>query len=167
MSPAAKTSPAARRVASTRTPLSTASLRAAGDVFAAGDIANAEHPFYGRRVRVEHWANALNQGPAAARAMLGRTEPFERLPYFFSDQYDVGLEYSGLADPEARVVVRGDLAACEAVVFWLGDDGAVMAGMNINVWDVNEHVQALISSRAVVDPDRLADQDVPLEGLTG
>ena len=142
-------------------------LRAAGDVFAAGDIANAEHPFYGRRVRVEHWANALNQGPAAARAMLGRTEPFERLPYFFSDQYDVGMEYSGLADPEARIVVRGDLAAREAVVFWLGDDGAVMAGMNINVWDVNEHVQALIRSRAVVDPDRLADQDVPLEGLTG
>ena len=144
-----------------------ATLRAGGDVFAAGDIANAEHPFYGRRVRVEHWANALNQGPAAARAMLGRTEPFERLPYFFSDQYDVGMEYSGLADPEARIVVRGDLAAREAVVFWLGDDGAVMAGMNINVWDVNEHVQALIRSRAAVDPDRLADQDVPLEGLTG
>ena len=144
-----------------------ATLRAGGDVFAAGDIANAEHPFYGRRVRVEHWANAVNQGPAAARAMLGRTEPFERLPYFFSDQYDVGMEYSGLADPEARIVVRGDLAAREAVVFWLGDDGAVMAGMNINVWDVNEHVQALIRSRAAVDPDRLADQDVPLEGLTG
>ena len=145
----------------------TFALRAGGDVFAAGDIANAEHPFYGRRVRVEHWANALNQGPAAARAMLGRTEPFERLPYFFSDQYDVGMEYSGLADPEARIVVRGDLAAREAVVFWLGDDGAVMAGMNINVWDVNEHVQALIRSRAAVAPDRLADHDVPLEGLTG
>ncbi|HSI31929.1 MAG TPA: FAD-dependent oxidoreductase [Miltoncostaeaceae bacterium] len=144
-----------------------ATLRAGGDVFAAGDIANAEHPFYGRRVRVEHWANAVNQGPAAARAMLGRTEPFERLPYFFSDQYDVGMEYSGLADPEARIVVRGDLAAREAVVFWLGDDGAVMAGMNINVWDVNEHVQALIRSRAAVDPDRLVDQDVPLEALTG
>ena len=77
------------------------------------------------------------------------------------------MEYSGLADPEARIVVRGDLAAREAVVFWLGDDGAVMAGMNINVWDVNEHVQALIRSRAAVAPDRLADQDVPLEGLTG
>jgi len=143
-----------------------ATLRAGGEVFAAGDVANAEHPFYGRRVRVEHWANALNQGPAAARAMLGRTEPYERLPYFFSDQYDVGMEYSGLADPEARIVVRGDLAAREAVVFWLGDDGAVMAGMNINVWDVNEHVQALIRSRAAVDPDRLADPDVPLETLT-
>ena len=144
-----------------------ATLRAGGDVFAAGDIANAEHPFFGRRVRVEHWANALNQGPAAARAMLGRTEPFERLPYFFSDQYDVGMEYSGLADPDARIVVRGDLAAREAVVFWLGDDGAVTAGMNINVWDVNEQVQALIRSRAKVEPARLADPDVPLEDLTG
>jgi 3-phenylpropionate/trans-cinnamate dioxygenase ferredoxin reductase subunit len=144
-----------------------ATLRAADDVFAAGDVANAEHPFYGRRVRVEHWANALNQGPAAAGAMLGRTDPYDRLPYFFSDQYDVGMEYSGLADPEAPVVVRGDLAAREAIVFWLGDDGAVLAGMNINVWDVNEQVQALIRSRAAVDPARLADPDVPLEGLTG
>jgi 3-phenylpropionate/trans-cinnamate dioxygenase ferredoxin reductase component len=143
-----------------------ATLCAGGDVFAAGDVASAEHPFYGRRVRVEHWANALNQGPAAARSMLGRTDPYDRLPYFFSDQYDVGMEYSGLADPEARVVVRGDLAAREAVVFWLGDDGAVLAGMNINVWDVNEHVQALIRSRAAVDPGRLADPDVPLESLS-
>ncbi len=144
-----------------------ATLHAGGDVFAAGDVANAEHPFFGRRVRVEHWANALNQGPAAARAMLGRTDPYERLPYFFSDQYDVGMEYSGLADPGAPVVVRGDLAAREALVFWLGDDGAVLAGMNINVWDVNEGVQALIRSRAPVDPGRLADPDVPLEDLTG
>jgi 3-phenylpropionate/trans-cinnamate dioxygenase ferredoxin reductase component len=144
-----------------------ATLRAGdSDVFAAGDIASAEHPFFGRRVRVEHWANALNQGPAAARAMLGRTEPYDRLPYFFSDQFDVGMEYSGLVDPDAPIVVRGDLAAREAVVFWLGDDGAVMAGMNINVWDVNEQVQALIRSRAAVDPGRLADPDVPLEDLT-
>jgi 3-phenylpropionate/trans-cinnamate dioxygenase ferredoxin reductase subunit len=144
-----------------------ATLRAEGDVFAAGDVANAEHPFFGRRVRVEHWANALNQGPAAARAMLGRTEPYERLPYFFSDQYDVGMEYSGLAEPDAEIVVRGDLAAREAVVFWLGDDGAVTAGMNINIWDVNEQVQALIRSRAAVDRARLADADVPIESLTG
>ena len=136
------------------------------NVFAAGDIANAEHPFYGRRVRVEHWANALNQGPAAARSMLGSAEPFDRLPYFFSDQYDVGMEYSGLADAGAPVVVRGDLAAREAVVFWLGEDGAVTAGMNINVWDVNDAVQALVRSRAVVDPARLADPDVPLEELS-
>jgi 3-phenylpropionate/trans-cinnamate dioxygenase ferredoxin reductase subunit len=77
------------------------------------------------------------------------------------------MEYSGLADPGAPVVVRGDLAAREAIVFWLGDDGAVLAGMNINVWDVNEQVQALIRSRAAVDAGRLADPDVPLESLIG
>ena len=139
----------------------------APDVFAAGDVANAVHPFFERRVRVEHWANALNQGPAAARSMLGRNAPYERLPYFFSDQYDVGMEYSGLADPGAPIVVRGDLTAREAVVFWLGDNGSVLAGMNVNVWDVNEQVQALIRSRATVDPARLADPGVPLEGLSG
>lgn len=144
-----------------------ATLAAGGGVFAAGDVARAEHPFYGRRVRVEHWANALNQGPAAARAMLGSPAPYDRLPYFYSDQYDVGMEYSGLADADASVVVRGDLAAREAVVFWLAADGSVQAGMNINVWDVNEAVQALIRSRAPVDPARLADPAVPLEELSG
>jgi 3-phenylpropionate/trans-cinnamate dioxygenase ferredoxin reductase subunit len=142
-----------------------ATLSAGGGVFVAGDAANPEHPFYGRRVRVEHWANALNQGPAAAANMLGRARPYERLPYFFSDQYEVGMEYSGLAEPDAPVVVRGDLAGREAIVFWLGPDGAVAAGMNINVWDVNEQVQALIRSRAVVEPARLADPDVPLGSL--
>jgi 3-phenylpropionate/trans-cinnamate dioxygenase ferredoxin reductase subunit len=143
-------------------------LRAsAPDVFAAGDVANAEHPFYGRRVRVEHWANALNQGPAAARSMLGSTEPYARLPYFFSDQYDVGMEYSGLADPDVPVVFRGDPATREVIAFWLDDANRVLAGMNINVWDVNEAVQALIRSRTPVDPARLADPDVPLERLAG
>jgi len=146
--------------------LTDAMLRtSARGVFAAGDVANAEHPFYGRRVRVEHWANALNQGPCAARNMLGREEPYERLPYFFSDQYDLGMEYSGLADPDARVVMRGDRAAREVIVFWLDDQRRVLAGMNVNVWDVNETVQALIRSRAPVDEARLADPGVPLEEL--
>ena len=79
-------------------------------VFAAGDVANAQHPFYGERIRVEHWANALHQGPAAARNMLGHAVPFERLPYFFSDQYEVGMEYSGFARDWDRVVFRGDPA---------------------------------------------------------
>ena len=74
----------------------------APDVFAAGDVANAWHPFYGRRIRVEHWANALNQGPAAARAMLGEPVCYDRIPYFFSDQYEVGMEYSGYADRMGR-----------------------------------------------------------------
>jgi 3-phenylpropionate/trans-cinnamate dioxygenase ferredoxin reductase subunit len=132
-------------------------------IFAAGDVANAVHPFYdGRRVRVEHWANALNQGPAAARNMLGAGEPYDRLPYFFSDQYDAGMEYSGLASADDEVVIRGDVAGRELIAFWVAG-GRVLAGMNLNVWDVNDQVQALIRSRAVVDPGRLADADVPLD----
>ena len=132
-------------------------------VFAAGDVANALHPFYdGRRVRVEHWANALNQGPCAARNMLGAGEPYDRLPYFFSDQYDAGMEYSGLASADDEVVIRGDAAARELIAFWVAE-GRVLAGMNLNVWDVNDAVQELIRSRAVVDPGKLADPDVPLD----
>ena len=142
-----------------------ATLRtSASQVYAAGDVANAMHPFYGRRVRVEHWANALNQGPAAARNVLGREEPYERLPYFYSDQYDVGMEYTGLASGSDEVVLRGDPDARELIAFWIVD-GSVAAGMNLNVWDVTEPIQALIRSRAPVDPDRLRDPEIPLEAL--
>jgi 3-phenylpropionate/trans-cinnamate dioxygenase ferredoxin reductase subunit len=142
-----------------------ATLRtSAPGVYAAGDVANAAHPFYGRRVRVEHWANALNQGPAAARNMLGRDEPYERIPYFFSDQFDVGMEYSGLARGTDEVVFRGDPDSRELIAFWIAD-GRVAAGMNVNVWDVVEPIQALIRSRAAVDPARLADPAVPLDAL--
>ena len=134
-------------------------------VFAAGDVANHWHPFYGRRVRVEHWANALNQGPAAARAMLGAVEPYDELPYFFSDQYEVGMEYSGLTEPSDSVVIRGDYDGGEFIAFWLRDN-VVTAGMNVNVWDVNEHVQALIRSREPVDTAALTDTGTPLESLT-
>ncbi len=136
----------------------------APNVFAAGDVANHWHPFYERRVRVEHWANALNQGPAAARSMLGSSEAYDELPYFFSDQYDVGMEYSGLSEPEDTVVFRGDRDGGEFIAFWLRD-GAVTAGMNVNVWDVNEHVQALIRSRRQVDVTALTDAGTPLESL--
>jgi 3-phenylpropionate/trans-cinnamate dioxygenase ferredoxin reductase subunit len=133
-------------------------------VFAAGDVAGAQHPFYGERVRVEHWDNALNQGPAAARSMLGGTEPYDRLPYFYSDQYDVGMEYSGLARTWDRVVFRGDPASREFIAFWLAGD-RLLAGMNVNVWDVVEPIQRLIRERVAVDARRLADPDVPLEQL--
>jgi 3-phenylpropionate/trans-cinnamate dioxygenase ferredoxin reductase subunit len=134
-------------------------------VFAAGDVANAFHPFYGRKLRVEHWANALNQPATAARAMLGKEgESYERLPYFFSDQYDVGMEYVGYATEWDEVVLRGDPSAPEFVAFWL-KDGAVVAGMNVNVWDVVEPIKALIESRQRVDVARLRDPDVPLEQL--
>jgi 3-phenylpropionate/trans-cinnamate dioxygenase ferredoxin reductase component len=133
-------------------------------VFAAGDVANAQHPFYGERIRVEHWANALHQGPAAARNMLGRAEPYDRLPYFFSDQYDIGMEYSGLARRWDRVVFRGDPASREFIAFWISDE-CVVAGMNVNVWDVNDPIRRLISERVTVDDRRLADPDVPIDQL--
>jgi 3-phenylpropionate/trans-cinnamate dioxygenase ferredoxin reductase subunit len=143
-----------------------AALRtSASGVFAAGDVANAWHPFYDRHIRVEHWANALNQGPAAARSMLGEDVSYDRIPYFFSDQYDVGMEYSGYTTDWDEVVFRGDREGGEFVAFYLAD-GRVVAGMNVNVWDVNEHVQALIRSRRQVDGAALRDTDTPLESLT-
>jgi 3-phenylpropionate/trans-cinnamate dioxygenase ferredoxin reductase subunit len=133
-------------------------------VFAAGDVASAWHPFYEHHIRVEHWANALNQGPAAARAMLGEDVSYDRIPYFFSDQYDVGMEYSGHATSWDRVVFRGDRAGGEFIAFWL-TDGRVVGGMNVNVWDVNQHVQELIRSRTPVDVAALTDPDTPLDSL--
>jgi 3-phenylpropionate/trans-cinnamate dioxygenase ferredoxin reductase subunit len=133
-------------------------------VFAAGDVANAYHPFYGERIRVEHWANALHQGPLAARTMLGHDDVYDRLPYFFSDQYDVGMEYSGYATGADRVVLRGDPASREFIAFWLAE-GRVLAGMNVNVWDVADPIRALIASREPVDERRLTDPDVPLTAL--
>jgi 3-phenylpropionate/trans-cinnamate dioxygenase ferredoxin reductase subunit len=134
------------------------------NVFAAGDVANAWCPLYAQRIRVEHWANALNQGPVAARAMLGEPVSYDRIPYFFSDQYDVGMEYSGYAPSWEQVALRGQPSEGAFIAFWLSG-GRVVAGMNINVWDVNEHVQALIRSRAPVDLAALTDLDTPLESL--
>ncbi|WP_405014048.1 NAD(P)/FAD-dependent oxidoreductase [Kitasatospora sp. NBC_01539] len=138
------------------------------DVFAAGDVANAFHPFYGRPIRVEHWANALNQPATAARSMLGQDAVYDRVPYFFTDQYDLGMEYTGYAEPGGydRVVFRGDVAAREFVAFWLAE-GRVLAGMNVNVWDVVDPIRALILGGRPVDEARLTDPDVPLEDLTG
>jgi 3-phenylpropionate/trans-cinnamate dioxygenase ferredoxin reductase subunit len=139
-----------------------AGLRANADgVFAAGDVANHDHPVLGR-LRVEHWANALEQGPVAARAMLGQDVTYDRVPYFFSDQYDVGMEYAGHSAPDDEVVLRGDPSGREFIAFWMRD-GRVTAGMNVNVWDVNEDIQALVREGATVDPDRLRDADLPLD----
>jgi 3-phenylpropionate/trans-cinnamate dioxygenase ferredoxin reductase subunit len=142
-------------------------LRTAADgLYAAGDVANAWHPHYRRHLRVEHWANALNQGATAGRNAAGQRDAYTRLPYFFSDQYDLGMEYVGYADPNDAVVVRGDLAAREFVAFWQRD-GAVSAAMNVNVWDVVDDLRALVESRAPVDAARLADPEIPLAELVG
>jgi 3-phenylpropionate/trans-cinnamate dioxygenase ferredoxin reductase component len=136
----------------------------APNVFAAGDIARAQHPLFGETVRVEHWGTALEQGPAAARNMLGRDLAYDRIPYFFSDQYDVGMEYAGHALSYDRVVFRGDPSTFEFMAFWLRGD-RVAAGMNVNVWDVNEDIQALVRSGASVDDEALRDPGVALGEL--
>ncbi|MDQ0796496.1 NAD(P)/FAD-dependent oxidoreductase [Streptomyces sp. B1I3] len=144
-----------------------ASLRTSDPhIFAAGDIAAVDHPLFGTRLRVEHWANALNTGPAAARAMLGLDVSYDRVPYFFSDQYDLGLEYSGWAPPGSydQVVIRGDAGKREFIAFWL-KDRRVLAGMNVNVWDVTDTIQGLVRAGRPVDPDVLGDPSVPLESL--
>jgi 3-phenylpropionate/trans-cinnamate dioxygenase ferredoxin reductase subunit len=120
------------------------------DVFAAGDVANAFHPLYGRHLRVEHWANALNQGKAAALNMLGRAVPYARVPYFYSDQYDVGMEYRGHGEGAARVVVDGDVQGGEFVSAWVDDAGRVLAAMNVNVWDRSDELEAMVRAREVL-----------------
>ena len=133
-------------------------------VYAAGDVASAWHPVLERRVRLEHWSSALNQGPVAARNILGRSVPYEKLPYFFSDQYDVGMEYTGLATDWDEVLFRGDPATREFIAFWL-KDGRVQAGMNVNVWDVTDAIGELVRSRRPVDRARLADPDAELAAV--
>ncbi|MFF3320374.1 NAD(P)/FAD-dependent oxidoreductase [Streptomyces sp. NPDC003035] len=144
-----------------------ASLRTSDpEIFAAGDVAAAQHPLLHTRLRVEHWANALNGGPAAARAMLGQEVGYDRIPYFFSDQYDLGMEYSGWAPPGSydQVVLRGDVGKRQFIAFWL-KDRKVLAGMNVNVWDVTEPIQQLVRAGAPVDTEALGDPSVPLESL--
>lgn len=136
----------------------------APDVFAAGDVAEADHPLFGRPLQVEHWANARNQAAAAARSMLGSGDAYDRVPYFFTDQYDLGMEYSGYAGDADRLVVRGDPATREFIAFWLAGD-RVVAGMNVNVWDVVDDIQRLIRAAGPVDASALADPDVPLERI--
>jgi 3-phenylpropionate/trans-cinnamate dioxygenase ferredoxin reductase subunit len=114
---------------------------------------------------VEHWANALNGGPAAARSMLGQDVSYDRVPYFYTDQYELGMEYSGLAGPGDKVICRGDPRGGEFIAFWLSEEGRVTAGMNVNVWDVTGPIQQLIRSGRIVQPARLADPDTSLEVL--
>ncbi|MFC5928317.1 NAD(P)/FAD-dependent oxidoreductase [Cryobacterium melibiosiphilum] len=136
------------------------------DVYAVGDVASVFHPVLGAQLHVEHWANAENAGPAAARSMLGQHVAYDAIPYFYTDQFDLGMEYAGYPSlaADATVVFRGDRDGREFVAFWLLEN-RVVAGMNVNVWDVNETVQELIRSRVVVDPVRLTDLTVPLEQL--
>ena len=135
------------------------------DVYAAGDVANAHHPLLGRRIRVEHWDNAIHQGRAAARNMIGHEEPYTRLPYFFTDQYDLGMEYVGHVGPEGYddVVLRGDVAGRVFAAFWLSG-GKVIAGMHANDWDAIDPVRRIVSAGSV-DLGALRDPAVPLTDI--
>ena len=126
-----------------------ASLRTSDpDIYAVGDIAAAEHPLFGTRIRTEHWANALKQPAVAVAGMLGNPGEYAELPYFFTDQYDLGMEYVGHSPGFDRVVFRGDVAGREFVAFWLDGDDRVLAGMNVNIWDVLDEVKGLIRSQS-------------------
>jgi 3-phenylpropionate/trans-cinnamate dioxygenase ferredoxin reductase component len=137
------------------------------DIYAAGDVANAYHPVLGKHIRVEHWANARNQPQAAARAMLGQSVSYDRMPYFFTDQYDLGMEYTGFVEPGgySRVVFRGDQDRREFVAFWLDQGGRVLAGMNVNVWDVTDAIADLVRNGRPVDAGALADPAIPVWSL--
>jgi 3-phenylpropionate/trans-cinnamate dioxygenase ferredoxin reductase subunit len=144
-----------------------ASLRTSDPaIYAAGDVANAYHPVAKLQLRSEHWANALNGGKAAARSMLGRNVSYDDIPYFYTDQFDVGMEYAGFGPLalEADVVYRGDRAGREFIAFWV-TGGKVVAGMNVNIWDVNEAIQGIIRRGNQVDHAKLTDANVPLESL--
>lgn len=142
-----------------------ARLRASDpSVFAAGDIAAHDHPVLGRRVRVEHWDTAAGQGRAAALVMLGGDKPYQRLPYFFTDQYDLGMEYVGHvpADAEVECLVRGDETARVLTAFWLSGR-RVLAAAHLNDWDSIADLRALVGSDVSVDA--LRDPDLPLSAL--
>jgi 3-phenylpropionate/trans-cinnamate dioxygenase ferredoxin reductase subunit len=130
-------------------------------VFAAGDVACAWHPLFQTRIRLEHWSSALNQGPVAAKNMLGTPVAYGRIPYFFSDQYDVGMEYSGYAVEWDQVVYRGDPATREFIAFWLKGH-RLLAGMNVNTWDKADAIAAIVAGQRPVDPDRLRNPDIEL-----
>jgi 3-phenylpropionate/trans-cinnamate dioxygenase ferredoxin reductase subunit len=131
------------------------------NIYVAGDVAAAWHPRYNRQLRVEHWDNAIRQGKAAAANILGANQPYARTPYFYSDQFDLGMEYRGYAPQWGRVVIRGDLGARRFLAFWLAD-GRVVAAMNANLWDNGKELSQLVESEARMDPQQLADPDVPL-----
>jgi 3-phenylpropionate/trans-cinnamate dioxygenase ferredoxin reductase component len=137
------------------------------DIYAAGDVANALHPLLGKHIRVEHWANALHQPQVAAKAMLGQDVAYDRMPYFFTDQYDLGMEYSGYVEPGGydEVVFRGDPSQREFIAFWLGAGGRVLAGMNVNIWDTSDAIQSLVRAGQPADKNALRDPDTPMESL--
>ncbi|GAA5229735.1 NAD(P)/FAD-dependent oxidoreductase [Arthrobacter cryoconiti] len=136
------------------------------DIFAAGDVANSLHPTTGAYARSEHWANAIASGKVAAKSMLGKAAELNDIPYFYTDQFDLGMEYSGFGalTKDAELVIRGSLEKREFIAFWVLES-RVVAGMNVNVWDVQDAIKDLIASRRSVENSKLADLQIPLESI--
>jgi 3-phenylpropionate/trans-cinnamate dioxygenase ferredoxin reductase subunit len=134
------------------------------DVYAAGDVANHYHPVFQKRTRVEHWQNAMQQGAAAARSMLGTGTPYDAVHWFWSDQYDVNLQYAGFHQPWDQFVVRGSLEARNFIAFYLSD-GRVDAVVGLNRGKDVRRVMPLIKARATVDPRLLGDEGVDLRDI--
>jgi 3-phenylpropionate/trans-cinnamate dioxygenase ferredoxin reductase component len=144
-----------------------AQLRTSGPgIYAAGDVANAYHPLLGKHIRVDHWYNALHQPQTAAKAMLGQDAVYDRVPYFYTEQYDLSMEYAGYTEPGGynEVIFRGDVARREFIAFWLAS-GRVLAGMNVNIFGVSDTIQAIVRGGRAVDTSKLADPQVPLENF--
>ena len=135
------------------------------DSLAAPDIAAAEHPLLHKRIRTEHWANALKQPAIAVDGMLGSPGSYDELPYFFTDQYDLGMEYVGYAPRYQQTVARGDVGKREFTMFWLDGGHRVLAGMNVNIWEGLDDIKQIIRSQRPVDTGALADPSVALSDL--
>jgi 3-phenylpropionate/trans-cinnamate dioxygenase ferredoxin reductase subunit len=133
-------------------------------IYAAGDVANHHHPVFERRMRVEHWQNAMQQGAAAARTMLGTGRPYDAIHWFWSDQYDANLQYAGFHREWDRLVIRGSLEQRRFVAFYL-NQGRIDAVVALNRGKDVRRAVPLIRSRGLVDPEHLRDEDVDLRGL--
>lgn len=133
-------------------------------IFAAGDVASAFHPRYGTHIRLEHWSAALNQGSAAAKGLLGNPVVYDRIPYFYSDQYDMGMEYRGYAPQYDEVVIRGDATQNQFIAFWLRH-GRIRAAMNVNIWDQGKNLESIVKSDKIIEKSLLVDTNKNLDQL--
>jgi 3-phenylpropionate/trans-cinnamate dioxygenase ferredoxin reductase subunit len=134
-------------------------------VYAAGDVANHYHPLFGRRIRVEHWDNALKQGATAARNMMGRQEAFTDPHWFWSDQYEFNLQCMGVASEWDEFVVRGSLEERDFLGFYL-KDGAAQAVVGLNRGKEVRRSAGIIRRGGRVDPAALRDEDVDVRKLS-
>jgi len=135
-------------------------------IYAAGDVANHDHPVFGRRIRVEHWHNAIKQGSAAARNMLGQRVAYDEIHWFWSDQYDANLQYAGFHTTFEQLVVRGRLDSGSFLACYI-NKGRIDAAVALNRAKDVRRVMPLIKARRAVNLEALRDESVDLRSLHG